>query len=615
MVAKNERPETAHNWTGLLYEFIDQLTIDSKETGVSKLVPYNAQRMFVENVAAGLEDDIHFFLNLKARQLGITTVSLAIDLFWLFIHGGLQGALVTDTEENRDKFRIILKRYIDSLPKDWRVPVVTNNRNNLVLANGSVLDFLVAGTRKKEALGISKAFNFVHATECSRWGNPQGIANLISSLAESYPDRLYTFESTAHGFNGWWEMWQKAKDDPETMRQFFIGWWAKESYSIPRDDKRFVKYWDGTLNDEELARAELVRTQYDVEITPEQIAWYRWYEATRSSDEGVMTENYPWHEDEAFLMSGVSFFPNKKLDDTFKEVKGNLFRGFRYHLGEHFAATQVEQVFTAKEADLRIWEEPDPAGFYVIGGDPAFGRNDWKDRSAIEVYRGYADRLVQVAEYASSAPETYQTAWVLCHLAGIYKQAIINLEVTGPGFAVMQEMKNLKWQMQRGFLKPEIEGNGFFDIFNHVKWYLYHRPDSMGAGYVYNWKTTADNKMTIFNQFRDSFATNIVKINSLPMIAEMRQVVQSGSTIEAEGRGKDDRVFASALAHKAWMEWLRNSLMAANRTFERVKEERRKQELNPVMNFASHVVESFFRGQDIARRKAKIAAAWNNRRY
>ena len=46
-----------------------------------------------------------FFCILKGRQLGITTISLALDLYWHFTHPGLQGTLTTDTEENRDMFR------------------------------------------------------------------------------------------------------------------------------------------------------------------------------------------------------------------------------------------------------------------------------------------------------------------------------------------------------------------------------------------------------------------------------------------------------------------------------------------------------------------------------
>ena len=60
-------------WLKLFDQFIDNLTVDSKETGVGKLELYQSQRMFLKELAAGLEEDVRSFTVLKARQLGIST--------------------------------------------------------------------------------------------------------------------------------------------------------------------------------------------------------------------------------------------------------------------------------------------------------------------------------------------------------------------------------------------------------------------------------------------------------------------------------------------------------------------------------------------------------------
>ena len=164
MTQRGQR-SAAKTWLPLFMDFIGHLTIDSKETGIGPLIPYGAQMRFLVEVCDGLDRGIRHFVVLKARQLGISTISLAADLFWLMVHDGLQGGLITDTEANRDKFRILLERYINSLPKGLRVGIKKHNRNNLVLNNGSVLDYLVAGTRKSAGgLGRSRALNFLHAT-------------------------------------------------------------------------------------------------------------------------------------------------------------------------------------------------------------------------------------------------------------------------------------------------------------------------------------------------------------------------------------------------------------------------------------------------------------------
>src|SRR5260221_1700983 len=242
-------------WLELFLEFIGNLSIDSRETGVGPLNLYGSQRRFLAEIVEGLDRGIHQFVCLKARQEGISTVALAIDLFWLAVHPGLQGALVTDTDGNRDKFRIILTRFVASLPKGYKLKVAANNRSNFVLENGSVLDFLVAGTRRSATeVGRSRAYNFLHATEVANYGAIEGIVSLFATLAEKHPDRLYLFESTAKGYNLFWTLWQQAIADPITQKAFFIGWWAKEDYSLDEGSDLFNRYWDGTVETAEQAQ-------------------------------------------------------------------------------------------------------------------------------------------------------------------------------------------------------------------------------------------------------------------------------------------------------------------------------------------------------------------------
>ena len=82
---------------------------------------------------------------------------------------------------------------------------------------------------------------------------------------------------------------------------------------------------------------------------------------------------------------------------------------------------------------LRVWEPPEPDGNYAIGIDPSGGGGGDANDHCIQVLRCYADRVVQVAEFQTNKPLTYQIAWVLAHLAGAYRDHLANLEVTGVG--------------------------------------------------------------------------------------------------------------------------------------------------------------------------------------
>ena len=595
------------SWMPLFLNFIENLKIDSKDTGTGKIQLYNAQLMFLAELSRGLPEGVRHFTFLKARQLGITTIALAIDLFWLFLHPGLQGALVTDNEANRDKFRIILDRFYESLPKKMRVTITKHNRNNLVLANGSVLDYLIAGQRKNANLGRSRGLNFIHGTEVSSWGDEEGYASLMASASEIHPDRLYLFESTAKGFGLYYNIWNTSKDD-ETQGSRFIGWWAKESYSLNESSELFKRYFDGTISDEEGKRIAEVHDLYGYMITPQQLAWYRWKSETRIPTEAFMDQEYAWTEFSAFVYSGQTFFPNKKIGQLIMDLEEVCppFQAKRYHLGEYFDSMQLETVAHVEEADLRIWEEPMPGGVYAIGVDPAYGRSDYKDRHVIEVWRCYADRLIQVAEFATYAPETYQVTWVMAHLAGSYTNCVVNLEISGPGHAIMQELRHLRQMFDSGLLPGISNGTELSDVFACVRWYMYHRPDSMGAGYLYNWKTTQDNKLTILNQMRDSFVLKMLEIRSRPLAKEMRTIVQDGASIEASGRNKDDRVFATALAHKAWVEWLRPDLLSEGMTYEKTTALELERSKNPEGNILSNIITGFFRQKEFERSEKEL---------
>jgi len=147
---------------------------------------------------------------------------------------------------------------------------------------------------------------------------------------------------------------------------------------------------------------------------------------------------------------------------------------------------------------------------------------------------------------------------------------------------------------------------GMTDVFNAVRWYLYHRPDSMGAGYVYGWKTNQDNKITILNQFRDEYSLNHLVVRSVELLGEMQKTVQDGGEIKGAGRAKDDRVFATALANKAWLEWVRNDLVANNQSYSEVtqKELDALENEGKLQQFHEYLVQDFFKRKEMERSEA-----------
>jgi hypothetical protein len=570
------------------YHFCKQLKIETKEQGLRKLDSLMGSQTYVMNeMAKGLSEGVHFFVILKGRQLGITTISLALDLYWHFTHPGLQGTLTTDTEENRDMFRSTLAMYMDGLPKEYKIPILTHNRNALALKNRSRLFYQVAGLRAKGSLGRGKGITFLHGTETSSWGDEEGLASLLASLAETNPDRLYTFESTARGFNMFHDMYTTAKR-ARTQKAIFCGWWRNEMYSLDPEGQTYKVYWDGKLTGEEKEWVKDIKKLYGVEINSRQIAWWRWKLYEGIKDDSLMYQEFPPTEDYAFVMTGQSFFSNARCTDAVKRLKKISFDSYRYSFGVNFQDTEVLKS-TERLATLKIWEEPVDTAYYVIGADPAYGSSDWADRFCIQVFRVYADGLEQVASFATSELNTYQFAWIIAHLAGAYKNSTLNLEINGPGQAVINELRNLKRQAAS---MGTALGKDLLDVYGNMQNYIWRRNDTLGGvSNSIGWMTTAATKERMLTYMKDYFERGMMDIWDMDTIEEMKTTIRDGGSIEASGRNKDDRVIAAALACAAYAEQVQPRLIAQKitRNVSRVQDDFTPEQLTVGRNVSDYL--------------------------
>jgi hypothetical protein len=568
------------------YKFCSELKIETKEEGLKKMGKLLGTQTYVmEEIQKGLAQDVHFFVILKGRQLGITTVSLALDLYWQFTHPGWQGTLVADTEENRDMFRSTLAMYMEGLPKEYKIPLVAHNRNQMVLKNRSRIFYQIAGNKSR--LGQGKAITYLHGTETASWGNEEGLASLIASLAEKNPERLYMFESTAQGFNMFHDMYKTAKS-AKTQRAIFCGWWRNEYYSVTADSNIYKVYWDGKLTPEEREWTKDIKKLYGVEINSRQMAWWRWKMLEGIKDESLMYQEFPPTEDYAFVMTGTSFFSSSRCTEAAKVAKKTLPDCYRYIFGQSFQDTEVMKS-TERLGTLRVWEEPNDSAYYVIGADPAYGSSDWADRFCIQVFRVYANGLDQVAEFATSEMNTYQFAWVIAHLAGAYKNSTLNLEVNGPGQAVINEIRTLR---RMASSMGNAMGKDLMDVLGNMQNYLWRRNDNLGGpGNSMGYLTTSSTKERMLAYYKDYFERGMMNVFSMDLLEEMKTIVRENGFIGAPGRAKDDRVIAAALACVAFAEQVQPRLIAAKLTREvsAMKEMRSAEELSTATNVSNYL--------------------------
>jgi hypothetical protein len=358
------------------------------------------------------------------------------------------------------------------------------------------------------------------------------------------------------------EMYTTAKR-ARTQRAIFCGWWRNQFYSVGADTDIYKVYWDGKLNVEEKEWTRDIKKLYGVEINSRQMAWWRWKLHEGIKDDSLMYQEFPPTEDYAFVMTGTSFFSNSRCTDAMKISKKIECDYYRYSMGSDFKDTDCIKS-TERMATLKIWEEPVDTAYYVIGADPAYGSSDWADRFCIQVFRAYADGLEQVAEFATSELNTYQFAWVIAHLAGAYKNSTLNLEVNGPGQAVINELRNLK--RQASMLKGNV-GRDLLDVLSHMQNYIWRRNDAMGTlSASIGWVTTTQTKERMLTYMKDYFERGMMAIYSGDTLEEMKTMIRDGGSIEASGRNKDDRVVATALAAAAFAEQVQPRLIQMGHT-------------------------------------------------
>ncbi len=579
-------PLKSSRWLRQLETFIADIRISSKEVAStdgkgSPLVLWESQKRFIREIGEGLDQGIHKFVCLKSRQLGITTVSLAITVFWLAVHPDLIMCLVTDDEKKREANRTLITKYISSFRDGYfgdSFSIVSNNRTRLVFSNGARLDLLVAGTKKK-SIGWAEGVGYGagHMTEVSNYGDVEGLKSLEEGFAQTNPHRLYMFESTAKGYNHWRSRFLKGKNDL-TTRSFFIGWWACDDNRIEKKDPRYSQYGLHAPTAEERMKIDRVRQMYGWKITSEQLAWIRWKQVDAGAEQGLLEQNQPWDEEEAFVMSGYSFFQTRQIEKDVKQLdeEANPVKCYRYSVDGDFYSFQLlkmdPEIDDIDDTELKIWEEPVDGAKYAIGFDPAYGRNEHKDGSAIVVLRCFADRVVQVAEYRSSDVEARHAAWVAFHICAAYRDCMINVELAGPGRLVMAEFDHLRQLLAAEMNLAKTQARGWEDAAAQARWFLHHREDSFGSGFAANYEATWRYKQEMLYNLKGCYASREIGIKSIALLREMNNVIVNdddiGAPDSADEDKKDDRVFALGLAVLAWTKWTRKEMIAQGETYE-----------------------------------------------
>ncbi len=560
--------------------YATNMLIPSRDRGLIPFRVWGPQQYLVRQMAAGLERDVHEFIVLKgARQVGGSTLMDAMTLWWGQENPGTQGMVVSDEDDNAEYRRDVMLEMHGSLPRAYKLQTLVNNRNMIRFPNGSRVSFKAAGYRSRAKLGRSRGLNYLYADEVGAWPDLRAVGALSASLSKHNPARLYVYISTAQGIGTPFHDMVKAAAHVPSQQLIFLAWWMHELYQLveptdtssPVERELWETYTEHRPTSEERAWMRAVKTQYGATITRAQIGWYRWVlEAEMHGDDALRAQEYACLPDEAFQAFGEKVIRPELIRAIRAEMKPEP-EGLCYEWGQtldpSMGGTQVIEVSPA-DADLLVWEQPDPLGAYVVAGHPSWSSSPNAAEFIAQVWRAWPDKLVQVAEYTGDSA-MYQFAWTLLHLAGAYKTfipAYFIMEVGGPGYRVLEEIHLLErygYGLSQAPTKLQLQ-----NMLGSIQHYFYHRPDLMSSRpTAIEWRTQANNRPWLIHGLRDSLERGALTIRSDGLIDELAALRrgEDGDKDQLGGGGmqSDARVVTAAMAVECWLHSAMPDLIAA----------------------------------------------------
>lgn len=377
-----------------------------------------AQRPFVAEVERQYNNGLPVrIIVLKARQLGISTVTEAILFLWGFIHHGTNGLVMThETRQSTELFQMT-KTYWDEWP--------FRNYYTLKYATKQTLNWLETrsklsvGTARNVQSGRGSTFHAVHLSEAAFYPDPE---TLFTGLNQTIPDRhgsIVVVESTANGMGNWfYDKWQEAEEGSGEFTPMFFPWFRHPEYRLHT-----------TLS----TKAELdadERQLLRIGATFENIAWRKRAIITKANgDLSIFMQEYPSTPDEAFITTGRPIFSHAGLRSVYAHENGVT--GFLVDDPRH------KPVFVRDASGpLTIYRAPKSTDTrmdrYFVAGDPS--ESTVGDPCCIQVFNRQTFEQVAVYHHRVN-PIVF--ADDMMRIGKFYNNAMLCPEVEGGGQATI----------------------------------------------------------------------------------------------------------------------------------------------------------------------------------
>lgn len=478
-------------FTDKLYRLNHLYKIRNKDGEIVQFILNPEQTQYIQNRH-------HRNINLKARQLGFTTLAVIDALDDCLFNEHFEAGIIADDLDNAAKIFEKAKLAFNELPewiKKYRKPT-TDKVGEYRFPNGSV--FSVDTSFRGGTLSR------LHVSELGKISvkYPEKAKEIVSGAFEAVPKNGYIdIESTAEGATGkFYEICKaamaKGKKELSSLefKFFFFPWWNNPEYSIEANvefPSELVEYF------------LYLEKEQDIKLS---LGQKNWYALKKESQKELMEQEYPSYPIEAFLASGRPFFSQKQIAKAMKRAE-QVKHGFK-------TFTVLDMNENEHCFQVKIFKEPKKDMAFGVAGDPAEGLEDG-DNSALTVL---GKDLKQYASFAGKVdPDLF--GGLLVEVAKYYNQAVLSWESNNHGHAVEGSIRRRKYfNLYKRVLKESVA--------EEIK-------DRIG------WLNTAKSKMEMLDYLKEVFRDESLEINDEETLNEMLTcVIQHNGNVIINGKDR-----------------------------------------------------------------------------
>ena len=358
-------------------EFCKQSIILDKNGSPVTFKLNNAQRVVAQEILKALDPimkklpcpSIKVLIH-KSRQMGITTLFLKLEQYFMTKTKNLNALHVMPTEEECDelKDRKLIPLLQGTHPDLMADMTSTANYVDFNEFGGVILDnrlrYMPSGTRGS---GHGRTIHLLIEDEYAKYVDPFTLESGILPAMSGNTARIVLF--TAKGMNHAYDLSKEAQRSDNSWVYIFLPWYIMDEYEM-EPYGRFVTL-EGLTDYDYFLFHEFKENGIPKEKWLRKAAWYDFvYREDAKRDTKYMYENYPTVAEESFRASGSPIFDAIKVNDW----RSRSFKKLDIY------GTQGETEFRyTEDGAFREYKAPVKGHTYILGADVADGEIDGDD--------------------------------------------------------------------------------------------------------------------------------------------------------------------------------------------------------------------------------------------